>query len=328
MLTRTLTLSRPAPVAGLFISILLVGGLAACTAGPPASSPTPGTTPTPGTSPSPAGSPISSPSPNPSPTANPTTGGGEISHPTGSTDVVLRMEQGGGFVPLGWLVTQAPEFTLYGDGTFLIKPLEDPELAGGWGSAQPRFLQGRLDEDSMQALLQFALGPGRLAAAREDYAEDGIADASTTIFTINAGGISKVVSIYALSEVSGAGPDAVDRGGFHDLAELLRSFEERARAGELGEVALYEPTHYRVTLMESFGELPTEPVEWPWQHITPDDFAAVEEFGQPQAILPAEDVALLTDVPSGGHPDLAVDYEGTLWLLSVRPLLPDETPEG
>lgn len=329
MLTKVATFFPPAPLAGALISVLLVGSLAACSGSPtPASSPTPGNDQTPGTSPTPGGSPINSPSPQPSPTANPTTGGGEISHPTGSTDVILRMEQGGGFVPLGWLVTQAPEFTLYGDGTLLIKPLEDPELTGGFGSAQPRFLQGRLDEDSVQALLQFALGPGRLADARENYTDDRIADASTTIFTINAGGISKTVSIYALAEVFEPGADAVDRSGFHDLAELLRSFEERARSGELGEVVLYEPTHYRVTLMESFGEPAAEPREWPWENITPGDFAAVEEFGQPQAILTAEEVALLTDVPSGGHPDLAVDYEGTLWLLSVRPLLPDEAPAG
>lgn len=329
MLTKTVTLPWPARTVGLLLATLLVTSLAACTGGPPAASPGP----TEPASPTPGGSPIDSPtpdeqSPQPRPTAQPTTGQNGIEHPTGATDVVLRMEQGGGFVPMGFMVTQAPEFTLYGDGTILIKPLEDPDLPSGFDVAQPRYLQGQLDEETVQSLLEFALGQGRLAVARERYDDPMIADASTTVFTINAGGISKTVSVYALSEVVEPGRDAVDRAAFFELAELLRSFEDRARSGELGEISLYEPTHYRVALMESFGEQPTEPLEWPWEDVTPDDFAPTDEFSIPIAILPADDVAELTDVPSGGHPGIAVDYEGTTWMLGLRPLLPDEEPAG
>lgn len=329
MLTKSVTLPRPARAAGLILATLLVGSLAACTGDPPAVSPGP----TDPASPTPGGSPITSPSPDdqspqPSPTAQPTIGQDGIEHPTGSTDVILRMEQGGGFVPMGFMVTQAPEFTLYGDGTVLIKPLEDPDLPQGFDVAQPRFLQGHLDDETVQSLLEFALGQGRLAVARDRYEDPMLADASTTIFTVNAGGITKTVSVYALSEVVEPGRDAVDRAAFAELAELLRSFETRARGGELGEVVLYEPSHYRVTLMESFGEQPAEPLEWPWDDVTPDDFAPTDEFTFPVAILTADDVAELTDVPSGGHPGIAVDYEGTTWMLGVRPLLPDEEPAG
>ncbi|HUG46816.1 MAG TPA: hypothetical protein VMP67_00205 [Candidatus Limnocylindria bacterium] len=326
MLTNTDTFSPPARFTGGLLVTLLTASLAACTAAPPAGSPPP----TPSASPTPGGSPINSPDPTnqPQPSPSPTQPTGGIAHPTGPTDVILRMETGGGFVPLGWMVTQAPEFTLYGDGTFLIKPLEDPDLPQAFDSAQPRFLQGRLDQATVQTLLAFALDQGRLREARENYRDDMIADAPTTVFTIDADGVSKAVSIYALSEVFEPRADGVDRAAFNELAELLRSFERRSRAGELGEVVLYEPTHYRVTLLEGFGQPVGEPVEWPWDDFTPDDFVATEEFNRPQAIMTAEDVALVTEVPSGGHPGIAVDYEGTVWLVGVRPLLPDEEPAG
>jgi hypothetical protein len=297
-------------VAGLMAATLMAAVLTACVGGPPNGSP------------SPTGSPMNSPSLEATPNASPS---GDISHPTGTTDVILRMEQGGGFVPMGWLVTQAPVFTLYGDGTFIIQPLEDPDLPGGWESGQPRFLQGHLDEESVQMILEFALTTGRLATARDDYPVDNIADASSTIFDINAGGFEKKVSVYALGEAFEGVPDPVDRTGFNQLAELLRSFESRARSGSLGEIVLYEATHYRVTRMEAFDQPVGEPVAWPWEHIVPTDFAPVGEFGLPQAVLSAADVALLVEVPSGGHQGIAVTYEGADWLLGIRPLLPDET---
>ena len=55
------------------------------------------------------------------PPASPTQSG--IDHPTGATDVVLRMEEGGGFVPIDFAASQAPVFTLYGDGQIVFQPL-------------------------------------------------------------------------------------------------------------------------------------------------------------------------------------------------------------
>lgn len=287
----------------------------------------PGTTPTDQPTPTTTASPSAVPQSPPPPTARPTPGEGQISHPTGATDVILRMEQQGGFVPIEWMLTQAPEFTLYGDGTFIFRPLEDPIAGDDWNSPQPRFLQGRLDEESVQAVLEFALGPGRLAQARESYQDDTVVDASTTVFTIDAGGFSKVVSVYALGEVHEPRVDAADRAGFNQLVQFLRSFEGRARSGELGEVALYEPTHYRASLLEAFDDPQLgDPLPWPWPHLSPDDFQSLDEWDVPQAILTAEDVAALTEVPSGGHPAIPVVHEQGEWRVAIRPLLPDEVP--
>lgn len=311
MSTTALAVAGRARLARPLTALLLTVLVAACTVAPP-------TSPTP----------TANPSVPPTPTATPTPGEGDIDHPTGSTDVILRMETGGGFVPIGFFATQLPEFTLYGDGTLIIRPLEDPDFPGGWDAALPRLLHARLDEESIQQLLLFALTTGRLATARDNYHDDGIADAPTTTFTLNAGGMSREVSIYALSEVFEPGPDAADRAGFHQLAELLRSFEQRARAGDLGDVDYHEPSHYRLTLLETFGEPVGQPIAWPWDDLAVTDFVREGEFDRPAAIVTAEQAAALVEVPSGGHPGIAVSHGGDVWLVAVRPLLPDEEPAG
>jgi hypothetical protein len=299
---------------------LLVLALIGCSGGSPAASPTTGVDPSPGTTPDATTSPSPTATPGPTPTAE-----GLIGHSTSPTDVLLRMERSGGFVPVGVSVTDVPEFTLHGDGTFIVRSLD---LAPDWTSGLSPLLQGKLDEQAVQSLLETALGPGRLAGARERYEDNTTVDAPDTIFTINTDPVTKRVTIQALMEALDPqpGPDTADRAGFAQLAELLRSFAERAQSGELGEVTNYEPAQYRVFLLESFGELPTEPIEWPWDSLTPDDFRQEQEFGWPEAVLSSEDVSLIVEVPSGGHLGVAVERDGETWLVAVRPLLPDEVP--
>src|SRR5262249_15209572 len=95
--------------ASLALAALLV--LAGCTSTNPTQPPG---SPAPGS----ASPPASSPSFTPTSTAAPTVGA--IDHPTGATDVVLRLEQGGGFAPIEMNVAEAPIFTLYGNGVIVF----------------------------------------------------------------------------------------------------------------------------------------------------------------------------------------------------------------
>jgi hypothetical protein len=242
-------------------------------------------------------------------------------HPTGATEVVLRMEDGGGHMIFGYDLAAAPTFTLYGDGTYILRQLEDPERADP-ALGFTRFLHGRMNEEYVQALLGFALGQGRLLDAKEDYPNNSCADCSTTIFTVNAAGVEKTVSIYALGYDEG--PDAADRRAFGQLRETIAGLEQRAKAGELGEAVLYDPELYRVVLLEGFGDAPAD---WPWNHISVDDFEQVAESSHRELIMGRDDVEMLLEVPSGGHPGIVVeDDDGTLWQIGVRPLLPEEIP--
>ena len=113
--------------------------------------------------------------------------------------------------------TMLPPFTLYGDGTIVFRDptLEFPPMEGNVGKANP-MRTATLTEEQIQDVLELALGEGGLAAARPEYRNDMIADAGTAIFTIQAGGLTKTVSVYALGidpDVAGT-PDGAARLGF------------------------------------------------------------------------------------------------------------------
>ncbi len=119
-------------------------------------------------------------------------------------------------------------------------------------------------------------------------------------------------------------PDPVDRAGFAQLQTLLLNFEQQVEDGVVTDVEPYEPELYRVVMIEGMGEPTSEPIAWPWDDLTTDDFQAGDEPGA-IAILDAEHVAELVDVPSGGNMGVWVETpDGELVSFAIRPLLPDE----
>ena len=308
---------RARQLAATLPALALTVLIAACNTGP-------GATQIPTGTPSPSAPSTASPSPSPTqtptPVPSPSFSADQIEHPTGATDVVLRMEVGGGFVPMGFLLTQAPTFTLYGDGTVIFQQIDNRPNA--FDAARLPWLVGHLDEEAVQALLNFALSEGRLANAREQYDQGMVADAPTTTFNLNVAGQSKTVNVPALMELTQPGPDAADRQGFLKLSQVLSAFQNQE---ELGDVSPYEAELYRVVLNEGFGEPVGEPLEWPWDDVTPDQFVVGNESGA-VANLDADHVADLLEVPNGGHPGVwALDPDENLVQLAVRPLLPEET---
>jgi hypothetical protein len=177
----------------------------------------------------------------------------------------------------------------------------------------------------MQTLLQFALGPGRLANARDNYDNPMVADAGSTFFNINAGGVNKAVQIYALGIDSGNGADAADRAGFSQLADVLNNFQSQSGL-DLGDLAAYDADLYKVLLIEGMGD-PVGPVrDWPWDDLTVADWPAnPDEPDSRIAFLDAAHVAKLTEVPNGGHFGVWVKTPDDKKVqFAIRPLLPDE----
>ena len=297
MLTKLRTLAIAA-------SILLV---AACTGG--------GSGASPGASGAPSDGPVDSSSTE------------TIEHPTGSTDVVLRFEEGGGFVMPAFLATQAPHFTLYGDGTIVFRnPMLDPIQASGSVFPMHPFRTAKLSEDQVQDLLITALGEYGLGIARPEYRNDLVADAATAVFTVNAGGVDKTVSIYALGLEMENDPDAAARAAFNKLRDRLVDID----AGGAFETAEYVPERYRGVLLEGQPGVP-DAIAWPWTDIKPSDFVANADpkaFQLPARVIPPDEVAALNVEPyTGGFQGLTfIDpNDGKFYTFSARPLLPDET---
>lgn len=180
-----------------------------------------------------------------------------------------------------------------------------------------------MNAEQVDALLRFALGAGGLLDARESYTDIGVADAPNTIFTIDAGGVQKVVTIAALG-FDQVGAEAADRAKFFVLADLLDSFEEQVAAGQVETTEVYRPEAYRGFLTESFPGQVGELIDWPWDDLSLDDFPSGDEPTRATTLTP-EQVGAVTTEPTGGVAGLRIsDEDGTVWQLAIRPLLPDE----
>ena len=249
---------------------------------------------------------------------------GAIDHPTGATDVVLRFEEGGGFVAPGFLATHAPPFTLYGDGTVIFRgALEAPADMGDAINRGVPFRIARLSEDQLQALLDRAINRGGLGTARAHYDPGTIADAPTATFTLNAGGVRKSVSVVALGMDQPASVDTPTLLALASLADLLRNFD----AGGTSGAGVYEPQRYRGILSDS--GLPGKGAKaWPWPNLTPANFVEhADGLGFAKRVMSADEIAVLglSDV-EGGFQGLALKApDGKTYTFDMRPLLPDET---
>ena len=130
--------------------------------------------------------------PDSTPDASPTTG--EIEHPTGEDEVIIRVAWEGGFMMPQMLVTRLPLFQLNGNGCYIV---QGPQIEIYPQPALPNLLETCLTEDGVQQILQEAEAAGLLDGDAE-YPIDTIADAVTTVFTVNAGGETIRVEAYAL----------------------------------------------------------------------------------------------------------------------------------
>ncbi|MBA3779442.1 MAG: hypothetical protein H0X16_09130 [Chloroflexi bacterium] len=273
---------------------------------------------------SPAPSDVVSPSdaPGASGAASPVASGdtaGAIDHPTDAESIVLRMEECCGFVPITVNATQAPSFTLYGDGRVIYRgPISFDQTQEGLGA----FRMATMTEAQVQQLLSFALEDSGLADARERYENDMVADAPTTIFSIDAGGITKSVSIVALGLREG--PDAAAHRRFSGLAESLRSFEAEVERGNATDAGIYEPEAYRAVLIEAEG-MQGEVRDWPFRELAPEDFVQDPALGFRIRTLTPEEATELTETPVEGV--LGINVTGPdrkPYTISLRPILPDE----
>jgi hypothetical protein len=234
--------------------------------------------------------------------------------------VVLRMETVGGFAPLQALLMRVPTFTLYSDGSAVYRPAPDP---GAEDPGAASLATTTLSPELMAELLGLALDGGGLREAREDYQVGGIADATTTVFTVRFGDVDKSVSVYALG-LDVEGPDRRAYRRFLRLAELLADFD--AWLPEDAEVGFFQPAVYRAIFVDDDPEQ-FDAVPWPWTDLVRADLVPVPDA---PAVLEADltpaQAALVSEVPTGGATGIIVlaPDASAAWRLSVRPLLPDE----
>ena len=217
-----------------------------------------------------------------SPAASPTAETGTIAHPVGAAELVLRFDEGGGFVMPTFAMIQVPYFSLYGDGTVLYRPASAPwpEQKPGEPMRFPPLQVATMTEDQVQALLRDALGGGGLGVARESYENNQVADAPTAVFTVNADGRQRRVSVYALGmaidDPANPNPDAAILGAMSAFAERLRNFDQEVAKGNGTAAGLYAPTRFRASILEGGPGGDGLPRPWPWPTFGPEGFTDVD----------------------------------------------------
>jgi hypothetical protein len=289
-----------------------------------------------------AGGPSSQTSPTSSGTS-PTSPGPSASHEPavpypGDDAVVLRIEHRGGFVPDDFHLTRLPVFTLLGDGRVIVTgavPAIYP------GPMLPPLLERRLTEAGVQAVVRAALDSGQLDTDAEwRGAANVVADASDTVFILNAAGRQVTVSVYALNlgEAGDWGLKKPERDAHAALAELSDKLTALdtwlpATAWAEPEWQPYRADALRLVVRPADGDapgsdgLPLRIVPWP----VPGDPA---EFGE-RAEMPGWRCGVVTGAAaSTWYSALEAADQLTRWeggghryQVTPRPLLPDESQE-
>ena len=256
---------------------------------------------------------------------------GGIEHPMGPNDLVLKVETGGGFVAPAAHFKESPSFALYGDGRQIT---QGPQIEIYPGPALPNLQVTRITEDGVQAILEAAKTAGLLGPDRK-YEFMTISDAPTTTFTAVAAGGRHVISVYALSEATGAGGQGIPP------AELQARRALAGFLGKLGDLGSwlpkgsvtdeggYSPDELRIFVLDQAANpepgLEQKPVDWPLAQ-------PLASFGQPVTNGPegrcgsvsGDDLKTLLPLAEKANELTPWQSAGTSYSLVFRPLLPDE----
>lgn len=252
-----------------------------------------------------------------------------IDHGTGPNDLVLRVHSGGGFVPIDYSLREIPFFSLYGDGKLVTV---GPQIEIYPGPALPNLLVSHVSEDGIQAILKAARDAG-LMGADALYDHPGIADASTTTFTVVASGRRHVISAYALGfdePPSGLIPagEQEARRKLNDFQMKLGDMQSWLPDGSVGEELPFDFDELRVFVRDEAprdDQLPQPELRWPLPQGLANFGAVLPDLdvrcgsvrrADLDAVLPlAREASELTPWRNDDH----------LYGLIFRPLLPDES---
>ena len=266
----------------------------------------------------------------PAPARLPHPTAGAIEHATGPTDIVLRVNTGGGFVPIEFNLKALPSYTLYGDGTVIRPVVSSADVAQAPNVTPLETI--KLDETGIQALLEQAKSAGLLAPGTVDYGDMGalgVSDMPTTNVTLNAGGVTASHDAYGLLFAPTEPPAGTLTQAQRDARAALRGFVALTEQQD-PKAAAYAPTRLAVWVAPALAQ-PTgdsEPVVWPLATApTVSQTPGAEGIDFQCSVVEGADVAPLIDAvqkaPAGAQWIAAADRNATFQVV-VRALLPDE----
>jgi hypothetical protein len=257
-----------------------------------------------------------------------------IAHP-GGDDLVFSMGYEGGFVPVEMAVAQVPTFVLLGDGRVITQGAMTLEFPG---PLLPALQVRQLTEDGVQQVLDGVISTGLFDADADlRGAANMVADASDTVFTLNAGDRQVTVKVYGLGTLmpdmptQGIAPAEVEaHQTLQRLSEQLLTIDQVLPADAFTDTGWqpYEPDAYRLYIRDATsdpeGELQGQVREWP----TDDDPATI---GEEVAVFGGSTRCVVVDGAAWGEELMAANQNTrwtmdgeTLYAIIARPLFPHE----
>jgi hypothetical protein len=272
--------------------------------------------------------------------SGPSPSDGGIIHPSGD-QLVLRFEYRGGFVPPEFVFTSFPAFTLLGDGRVIV-PGAQIEIFPG--PALPAVQVRQLTEAGIQTVLNTVAASGQFAASVEwRAAQNFVADAPDTVFTLNAEGrTTTTISVYGLgtflpddAPANVPAAELAAHRALNHLVEQLTTLEAWLPPAAWVQPAWqpYVPDALRLLVRNADADPPDESgieaQELPWP--AGDDAAT---FGAPVSFGDFRCGVVTGDEADAWYEALASANQLTIWTsgdhryaVSVRVLLPDEAEE-
>jgi hypothetical protein len=260
---------------------------------------------------------------------SPGTGATGPTSPSGPGQLVLRIEQIGGFVAVQYNLTRMPMLSLYDDGLY-ITPGAQIEIYPG--PALPALSQQRLSPDAIDLLIQAAIDAG--LNKERDLTTMMVSDMPTTVFTLTIDGQTYTTQVYALDFDLGPNPDGMSKDEFQARKDI-RAFQAKASDlswlpdGSVTDQGLYQPTALRVfsSPYQPDPELTQDPIAWP---LTPglDLFGDSEQStpgGMRCGTVDADAAASLLPLAEQANQLTPWTSDGAQYGLLFRPLLPDES---
>jgi hypothetical protein len=246
--------------------------------------------------------------------------------------VVFRVDWDGGFVAPGTILGRLPQIVVYADGRVIV---QGPQIEIYPGPLVPSLQVRALTPEALARLVQLAKDKGLLKDAHYDLA--GIADATTTVLTLDIDGRTYRVSAYALMEAGDAavpgfgGMDEATRAGRAALREFIDGLSGIPEADFSGPWTVFEPTALRLFAAPA-GQRPDDvvqpggPVAWPLADLGRAGAPVGDgSLGFRCQVVAGDDLATVLPLLQSSNALSVFTSGGGEWSLIVRPLLPGET---
>jgi hypothetical protein len=238
--------------------------------------------------------------------------GGGHAYATGADDVVLRITDEGGFVPVGYAFARTPSLLVTGDGRVFtpgVTTLEHP------GSLISPIDVRAITPEGIQSLLALADEYGLLDGSPVYATNDQIADATTTVVELTVGGVTYTHSAYALGFDEEESDAARQR--LADFVAAINDVPGAAGEGHLGEPQPFVPESYEI---QAIGVDP-----YTIEGVNLIDWASDSGLSLNAAsecmVVPASDVAAI-QVLTAAKQDHVFREGGATYSVSVRTPLP------